>query len=117
MRQRLNRLGAGSYAWLATAEGQLAVTTLEDQDQGARYSALSCALLGLCETFCSEALGESTGEAFFSAGKGHAVLMRIELKGQVFQLCLVSTSGNNLASVLRETRDLGSSIKSHIGKN
>lgn len=114
MRQRLQRLGAGAYACLSTAEGQLAVTTLDDQDKGARYSALSSALLGLCETFCKEAIGESSGEACFSSGKGHAVLMRIELNGQLFQLCVVSSTGNNMASVLRETRDMGSSVKRHI---
>jgi predicted regulator of Ras-like GTPase activity (Roadblock/LC7/MglB family) len=114
MRQRLQRLGEGSYACLSTAEGQLVATTLDDQDRGARYSALSSALLGLCETFCKEAMGESSGEAFFSSGKGHAVLMCLELNGRFFQLCVVSSAGNNMATVLRETRDMGSSIKSHI---
>ncbi|TBW55425.1 hypothetical protein EZI54_11390 [Marinobacter halodurans] len=108
MTRRLTVLDGESVALLATADGRLCVSTCESQEEAtSRQAAFSSALMSLSQRFCQEVLGSQNGEIALSCLKGNAVIVRLELGGKPYQLCVASGEQNNLATVIRIARDMG----------
>ncbi|TBW58467.1 hypothetical protein EZI54_03535 [Marinobacter halodurans] len=100
----------GGVALLAAADGRLCVSTCENQEKASRQAALSSALLFLSQRFCQEVLGSPNGEIALSCIQGNVVMVRLELYGKPYQLCLASGEQSNLATVLHIARSLGKKI-------
>lgn len=108
-------MGLQGHILLATADGQTVVSTSTDNEKASRYSALSCALLALSESFSTELLNISNNEISVSSEGGHAALIRLQLRNQSFLLCLSSTANTvNLATVIRLARDVSKKLQTTV---
>lgn len=105
-------IGLQGTILLATADGETVVTSCTNDEKASRYSALSCALLALSESFSKELLNISNNEISVSSEGGHAVLIRLQLRDQPFLLCLSTTANTiNLATVIRLARDMSKKLQ------
>lgn len=110
MLKGLESLDGDCLAVLSTADGRLCAATETNRQKASRKAALSSALLSLSQRFCEEALDSANGEIVLSAMNGHSVIVRLSLGSTSYQLCLVSSNADNLATILRVTRDLSNKI-------
>lgn len=108
-------LGPQTQLLLATADGMAVATHNDDEELSARFAALSCALLSLSESFSGEVLGVTNNEISVSSDGGHAVLLRLALRGHPYLVCLSTKDHTtNLATALRLTRDVGKKLSSIV---
>jgi predicted regulator of Ras-like GTPase activity (Roadblock/LC7/MglB family) len=108
----MGHLGQAGKIILATADGQPVITTTMSEETASRHSALSCALLSLSESFSQEALGISNNEISVSSEGGHAALLRLQLRDQLFLLCISTTDNStNLAMVIHLARETGRKLQ------
>ena len=108
-------LGPQTQLLLATADGMAVATHNDDEEPSARVAALSCALLSLSESFSGEVLGVTNNEISVSSDGGHAVLLRLALRGHPYLVCLSTKDHTtNLAIALRLTRDVGKKLASIV---
>ncbi|EDY85955.1 hypothetical protein GP5015_508 [gamma proteobacterium HTCC5015] len=115
LQETIEPLGHSATATLSTSDGEVFATTVKDDEKSARQSAMATALISLSESFSEEVIGEKTNESCLSAGKGHAVIVRLHMDSIPYLLCVSCDHSNNLASLLRMARDMVIKIQDSFG--
>lgn len=110
MSKLTENFGASASATLATADGEVIASTIKDEEKIARRAAMASALISLSESFSEEVLGAKNKEISTSCERGNVMVLRLNTSGHSYLLSVSCDQSENLASVLRGSRDLGKKL-------